>query len=112
MPRVVRCFVLLVPLWLHGCGDGSQPSTPRGSGSDAGRGRLVYLGQCTPCHASDPAKDGPLGPAVKGSSDALLEAKVLQGTYPPGYVPKRNTAVMPPQPHTRPNIPDLAAFLR
>lgn len=53
-----------------------------------------------------------MGPPVKGASRELLEAKVLKGTYPPGYAPKRRTAIMPPQPALGPDIPDLAAFLR
>ena len=61
-------------------------------------------------HKTDPAKDGPGGPAVKGSSWDLVEARVLNGTYPPGYKPKRDSKVMPPDLAT--SIPDLAAFLR
>lgn len=80
--------------------------------ADPGRGRAVYLSQCATCHASDPSWDGPVGPAIKGSSRALLEAKLLRGGYPPGYAPKRTTAVMPPQPQIEPDIPHLAAFLR
>lgn len=83
------------------------------NGNDAAsRGKQVYLAECIACHHSDPAKDGPLGPAVKGSSQELLEARVLRGTYPPGYTPKRPTALMPPMPKLAPKIPDLAAFLR
>ena len=81
-------------------------------GSPAGRGRLVYLAQCAVCHNSDPSKDGPLGPAVKGSSVELLEARVVRGVYPPGYKPKRGTAVMQPMPHLAASIPDLAAYLK
>ena len=81
-------------------------------GTPAARGRQVYLAQCIACHNSDPAKDGPLGPALKGSSQELLEAKLLRGNYPPGYTPKRNTAIMPSQPQLKPSIPDLAAFLK
>jgi len=82
-------------------------------GNDAAsRGKQVYLTECIACHNIDPAKDGPLGPAVKGSSQELLEAKVLRGSYPPGYTPKRPTALMPPIPKLAPKIPDLAAFLR
>jgi mono/diheme cytochrome c family protein len=47
----------------------------QGGGSlspEAERGRQVYLAQCTACHAQDPAQNGPLGPAVKGSSRELL----------------------------------------
>lgn len=78
----------------------------------AERGRQVYLAQCIACHNPDPAKDGPLGPPVKGVSRELLEAKVLKGTYPPGYVPKRRTTIMPPQPALAGDIPNLTAFLR
>ena len=83
------------------------------NGDDAAsRGKQVYLADCIVCHHSDPAKDGPLGPAIKGSSQELLEAKVLRGGYPPGYIPKRTSAVMPPIPKLAPKIPELAAFLR
>ena len=81
-------------------------------GSPAGRGRQVYLAQCTTCHNSDPSRDGPLGPAIKGSSRELLEARVLRGTYPPGYKPKRGTAIMQPMPQLASAIPDLVAFLQ
>lgn len=82
------------------------------NGTPAARGKQVYLAQCIACHNSDPAKDGPLGPALKGASQELLEAKLLRGSYPPGYTPKRNTAIMPPQPQLKPHIPELGAFLK
>lgn len=72
----------------------------------------MYLSQCATCHASDPSQAGPVGPAIKGSARALLEAKLLRGDYPPGYTPKRRTAVMPPQPQLEPDIPHLEVFLR
>ena len=53
-----------------------------------------------------------MGPEMKGSSPELIEAKVVRGTYPPGYKPKRPTAVMPPQPQLSRDIPALAAYLR
>src|SRR2546428_506008 len=86
----------------------SQPS----SGPLAERGRQVYLAQCTQCHNADPAQDGAVGPAVKGASRELLEARILRGSYPPGYKPKRPTNVMPPQPAVAPEIPALAAYLK
>jgi len=79
---------------------------------DAAKGRQVYLGQCVACHNRDPGKDGPLGPAVKGSSRDLVEARVLRAEYPPGYKPKRESRVMPPRPDLAPSVPDLAVFLR
>jgi mono/diheme cytochrome c family protein len=85
---------------------GRQPLDP-----EAERGRQVYVSQCTACHAFDPAQPGPVGPEVKGASRELLDAKLLRGSYPPGYTPKRPTSVMPPQPQIAPDIPALAAFL-
>jgi len=83
------------------------------NGNDAaGRGKQVYLAECIVCHNPDPARDGVLGPAIKGASQELLEAKVLRGTYPPGHTPKRATALMPPIPKLALQIANLAAFLR
>ena len=76
------------------------------------KGKQVWLGQCVACHNPDPSKDGTLGPAVKGSSPSLLEARVVRGEYPPGYTPKRPTKVMPPRPDLAPSVPDLAAYLQ
>jgi mono/diheme cytochrome c family protein len=78
----------------------------------AERGRLVYTAQCTACHAFDPSQPGAVGPEINGSTRELLEAKVLRGSYPPGYRPKRSTAVMPPQPQLAGDIDALAAYLR
>lgn len=99
-------------LVLGACSEDPTSSTGMSGDGDASRGKQVYLAQCTACHNSDPAKDGPLGPPVKGSSRELLEARLVQGTYPPGYTPKRNTSVMKPLPQLEASIPDLAAFLR
>ncbi|HEY2991503.1 MAG TPA: cytochrome c [Methylomirabilota bacterium] len=79
---------------------------------EAERGRIVYNSQCTACHAFDPSQPGAVGPEIKGSPRELLEAKVLQGAYPPGYRPKRATRVMPPQPQLAPDLPALAAYLK
>lgn len=100
MRPVLGAAVLLL---LAGCAEESGP---------VARGRQVYLARCAECHASDPARDGPVGPAVKGSPRELLEARLLRGTYPPGYAPKRNTAVMQPTPGLAGSIPDLEAFLK
>lgn len=98
---------MAVAVVMYAC---SEP--PGGASAPAERGRQIYLGQCTPCHATDPAQAGPVGPPVKGSSRELLEAKLLRGSYPGGYRPKRASTVMSPQPALVADIPALAEFLR
>jgi mono/diheme cytochrome c family protein len=96
-----------------GCseGGGSASGGPAGPG-DAEKGRAVYLANCAACHSTDPSRDGTLGPAIAGSSRELVEARVVHGTYPPGYTPKRPSAVMLKLPHLAPAVPDLAAYLQ
>jgi mono/diheme cytochrome c family protein len=89
-----------------GCSQGETLSP------EAERGRQVYQAQCIACHNPSPAQPGPLGPALSGASEELLRAKVLHGTYPPGYAPKRPTKVMQPMPQVANDIPALAAYLR
>ena len=74
-------------------------------------GRRAYVANCTACHNPDPAKDGTLGPALAGSSLALVEARVLRAEYPPGYTPKRPSQLMPAQPYLKSEVPNLAAYL-
>ena len=107
--RLTRALlgVLAAAATLTAC---SEPSSP--GGPSAERGRQIYLSQCIACHNPDPTRAGPVGPPVKGASSEVLEAKVLRGTYPPGYAPKRPTTLMPPQPTLAPEIADLAAFLK
>ena len=97
--------LLALAVALGGCSDsGLSPA--------AERGRQVYQTQCIACHSTDPALPGSLGPPLKGSSRELLEAKVLHGTYPPGYTPKRPTKVMTPIPAAAADIGGLAEYLR
>ena len=79
--------------------------------SAAERGRLVYQQACISCHNPDPARDGGVGPAVANSSPELVTARVLWGEYPAGYVPKRDSKLMPPQPYLERELPDLIAYL-
>jgi len=96
-------LIAVLAMLVGGCG--------RNGDDAATRGKQVYLTECIACHNPDPARDGVLGPAIKGASQELLEARVLRAAYPPGYPPKRATALMPPIPKLAPKIPDLAAFL-
>lgn len=74
-------------------------------------GRSVYNANCIACHSLDPTMDGALGPAVSGSSLALIEARILRSEYPEGYVPKRPTKVMIALPHLKPRLAELVAYL-
>ena len=106
MERVQR-WIGAACLALLACSDGAG-----GGESDlASHGRRVYQNVCIACHNADPAVDGALGPAIAGSSRALLEARVLRGEYPPGYQPKRPSAAMPAFPYLEDEIPALEAFL-
>jgi mono/diheme cytochrome c family protein len=75
------------------------------------RGRSVYKSVCVACHAADPSQPGSLGPAIADSSRELLEARVIHGTYPKGYTPKRPGNEMPEFPTLAGSIDDLAAYL-
>lgn len=94
------------------CSKGSDEKSESGKDPDWVRGRAVFVANCVACHNNDPSKDGPIGPAIKGSSKELVEARVLSTTYPAGYKPKRTTKVMPQFPFLKDEIPYLAAYLR
>jgi len=75
-------------------------------------GERVYQNVCIACHNGDPTQDGSLGPAVAGSSEALIYARVVRGEYPDGYTPKRpGSVVMPRFEYLEPQVPALAAYL-
>jgi mono/diheme cytochrome c family protein len=103
----MRSIVLCVGLWVCAACPPSSPEDPA-----VARGKAAYMGTCIACHNMNPALDGAVGPAIKGASRELLEAKVLNGEYPSGYTPKRTTKVMPPQPAMKSSIDDLYAFLK
>ena len=75
------------------------------------QGRRGYAMNCTACHHPDPALDGTIGPAVAGSSLALIEARLLRAEYPEGYVPKRETNLMTRLPFLASQVEALAAYL-
>ena len=95
----------LVLTLLAGAGCGAE------SGDLADRGRRVYGANCMACHHVDPSLEGPLGPAIVGSSRELIEARVLRAEYPTGHQPKRPTAPMTPLPYLEAEIEALSAYL-
>lgn len=104
--------MVLLALALSACSKDSDQSAEAAKDPDWQRGRAIYIANCVACHNNDPSKDGPIGPANKGSSRELLEARVLTTSYPPGYKPKRPTQIMPQFPFLKDEIPYLAAYLR
>ena len=104
--------MVLLALTLSACSKDSDQKAEAAKDPDWQRGRAVYVANCVACHNNDPSKDGPIGPANKGSSKELLEARVLSTSYPPGYKPKRPTHIMPQFPFLKDEIPYLAAYLR
>lgn len=103
--EVVGSLLLL----LVGCDGSSGPKTD--NAELYARGRAVYVMNCTACHNTDPARPGPMGPEVLGSSLELVRARLSEGTYPEGYAPKRSTKQMPPMPHLAKHSEALFAFL-
>ena len=104
--------VVLAVVVLTACDKRSDTTVAKTGDGDPKRGRAIYQTNCAACHNNDPSKDGPIGPAIKGSPKELVEARVLRAAYPPGYTPKRRTTMMPAQPDLQPAIPDIVAFLR
>ena len=103
---------LVFMLFINGCSKESDKSAKVAKDPDWERGRAVYIANCVACHNPDPSKDGPIGPAIKGSPRELIESRVLRTEYPAGYKPKRNTKLMPTFPFLKGEVPYLAAYLR
>jgi mono/diheme cytochrome c family protein len=82
-----------------------------GGDTEADAGRGIYLAHCIACHNVNPALDGSLGPALKGSSLELLQARVMRGEYPPGYTPKRTTKIMVRLPLMEEDVAKIHKFL-
>jgi mono/diheme cytochrome c family protein len=104
----------LAAIFAIACSDGSSSPADDSAPVDvaARRGRQIYGNVCIACHNADPAQAGSLGPPLAGASQALLEAKLLRGEYPPGYTPSRPGQSMPRFEHLRDHIPELAAYLQ
>jgi mono/diheme cytochrome c family protein len=110
MKRIPGWLVVVALGGAVGCGESGAPEAP--VSPEVARGKQIYQTVCVACHASDPSLPGSLGPPVAGASQELLEAKVIHGTYPPGYTPKRDSRAMVPLPHLQADIPALAAYLQ
>ena len=123
--RQLAAYLMSPPGEGEGAMAQAEPATTTGGATtamsdgapSAERGKTVYTQTCFACHGPDPSKDGPIGPAIHGASEALVRARVMHGSlrfdqsYPPGYKPKRDTRMMTPFPQLEGDIDDLAAYL-
>ncbi len=100
----VACAALLGLAMASACGKPRELSA-------ADRGAVIYRTNCISCHNADPNLPGPIGPAIADAPRALLDARVLHGTYPPGYTPLRKTHTMRALPWLDGHVDDLAAYL-
>jgi mono/diheme cytochrome c family protein len=94
----------MLAIGIAACGP-SKPMTP------AQQGRIVYMTNCVVCHNPDPNLAGSQGPPIAGSSRELVNDRVLNLKYPPGYTPKRTTHAMRALPQLANQIDNLTAFL-
>ncbi len=104
--------VVSLLILLAACPSCSKP--PDYLSANGKRGWKAYRRQCTICHA-DPFQDSMKGPAISGSSEALLRARVVSTGdpgYPKGHKPKRDTKEMHVLPAAVPEIPYLYAYLK
>lgn len=99
-------FLLALVLEVLSACNRKEPANPV-----VAKGQARYGVYCGACHSIDPSRDGTLGPAIKGSSLELLKARVIHGTYPPGYTPKRETRIMQRLPLTEADVEAIHAFL-
>ncbi|PKA05738.1 c-type cytochrome [Leptospira ellisii] len=75
------------------------------------QGKGLYVTNCSACHNQNPAIDG----AEDTYDEKLIfhfdKASSRIGTYPPGYVPKRQSQIMTRLPLNDDQIKSIEAFL-
>lgn len=99
---------LLLVFLLSSCSKkaGEKPLTALES-----QGKASYMSNCIACHNPDPTLVGSVGPDVANSSLELLTARILHKSYPPGYIPKRKSGLMPELPFLEHDLTALHAYL-
>jgi len=112
MKIAMKVLAICALLTVSACGKDSDQAGGEKKDRDYERGKAVYVANCIACHNPDPAKEGSIGPALRGSPPELIESRVLRIEYPPNYKPKRATKVMPTFPFLKSEIPYLVAYLR
>ena len=113
MNRTLTCAAILAAqvFLLLGCRCGADSASDLKECDVVAVGRTTYVSLCASCHNSNPNLAGSLGPDVAGSSLELLRAKILLGSYPEGYTPKRKSQAMAKIPLSEDKLLALAAYL-
>ena len=81
--RQLLAFAFLVACVLQiwtACGQKDTTTDPK-----ILRGRVLFASNCISCHNSNPALDGTLGPAIKGSALELVQARAYELFVQRGY---------------------------
>lgn len=73
-------------------------------------GEKLFKTNCAACHGLKGQGAG--CPKNSDASLELLKSKVLNGSYPKGYKPRRNTRSMPKFPFLKDNIEDIHEYLK
>lgn len=58
-------------------------------------GQKIYKMTCAKCHNLNPHIKGSIGPDLYTTPREVFHTKVVTGTYPKDYTPKRKTRTMP-----------------
>lgn len=78
----------------------------------ANNGKTLYTTHCIRCHNSNPWLSGSVGPELITTPYAVFPTKVLQGSYPRGYAPKRRSKIMPTFPRLTKDIDKIYDYIR
>jgi mono/diheme cytochrome c family protein len=75
-------------------------------------GKSIYMQNCIKCHGANPNYAGSLGPDLVSTPRDVLKSKVVDGTYPEDYEPKRKSKLMPKFPQLSENIEALHLYIQ
>lgn len=80
--------------------------------SRADEGQIIYKTVCSKCHNVNPTKQGSIGPELFTTPKEVFKTKVITGTYPTSYTPKRKTRIMPKFKNLTNKIDSIYKYIR
>lgn len=75
-------------------------------------GKRIYTLTCIKCHNKDPHIKGSIAPDLFTTPREVFHTKVITGTYPDGYTPKRKTKVMPKFKHLTNDVDKIYDYIQ